>query len=109
MNQTISSFAIVRGRQDNFEPEPGKPGEEMPKITLYTRSECHLCDEAKAAMRRHFPNLVIDEVDVDTDPELIRLYGEEVPVGYLGETKVFKFHLDVKRLRRLLDEIEPQA
>ena len=81
----------------------------MPKITLYTRSECHLCDEAKAAMRRHFPNLAIDEVDVDTDPELIRQYGEEVPVGYLGGTKVFKFHLDVKRLRRLLGETDPKA
>ncbi|MCY3822423.1 MAG: glutaredoxin family protein [Nitrospinae bacterium] len=78
----------------------------MPKITLYTRSECHLCDEAKTTMMRHFPNLAIDEVDVDTDPELTRQYGEEVPVGYLGETKVFKYHLDVKRLRRLLDETE---
>ena len=81
----------------------------MRKITFYTRNECHLCHEAKAAIMRHFPNLAIEEVDVDTDPELIRLYGEEVPVVYLGETKVFKYHLDVKRLRRLLDETEPQA
>ena len=81
----------------------------MRKITLYTRNECHLCDEAKTAMMRHFPDLTIEEVDVDTDPELIRLYGEEVPVGYLGETKVFKYHLDVKRLRRLLDETDPKA
>lgn len=81
----------------------------MRKITLYTRNECHLCDEAKTAMMRHFPDLAIEEIDVDTDPELIRLYGEEVPVGYLGETKVFKYHLDVKRLRRLLHETDPLA
>ncbi|MCY4385114.1 MAG: glutaredoxin family protein [Nitrospinae bacterium] len=81
----------------------------MRNITFYTRNECHLCHEAKAAIMRHFPNLAIEEVDVDADPELIRLYGEEVPVGYLGETKVFKYHLDVNRLRRLLDETEPQA
>ena len=81
----------------------------MRKMTLYTRGECHLCDEAKAAVMRHFPNLAIEEVDVDTAPELIRLYGEEVPVGYLGETKVFKYHLDVKRLRRLLDETDSKA
>ncbi len=80
----------------------------MRKITFYTRSECHLCHEVKAAIMRHFPDLIIDEVDVDRDPELKRLYGEQVPVGYLGETKVFKFHLDVKRLRRLLDEPEPK-
>ena len=80
----------------------------MRKITFYTRSECYLCHEAKAAIMRHFPDLIIDEVDVDRDPELKRLYGEQVPIGYLGETKVFKFHLDVKRLRRLLDEPEPK-
>ena len=81
----------------------------MRKITLYTRRESHLCDEAKAAMMRHFPDLAIEEVDVDTDPELTRLYDEEVPVGYLGETKVFKYHLDAKRLHRLLDETDPKA
>jgi len=81
----------------------------MRKMTLYTRGECHLCDEAKAAVTRHFPGLAIEEVDVDTDPELVRLYGEEVPVGYLGETKVFKYHLDAKRLRRLLDEQKPKT
>ena len=81
----------------------------MPRITLYTRSECHLCDEAKAAMMQHFPDLAVEEVDVDTDPELTRQYGEEVPVGYLGETKLFKYHLDVKRLRRLLDEPKPNV
>ena len=81
----------------------------MRKMTLYTRGECHLCDEAKAAVMRHFPNLAIEEVDVDTAPELIRLYGEEVPVGYLGETKVFKYHLDIKRLRHLLDETDSKA
>ena len=81
----------------------------MRKITFYTRNECHLCHEAKAAIMRHFPELSIDEIDVDTDPHLARLYGEEVPVGFLGKTKVFKYHLDVKRLRRLLDETEPTA
>ena len=83
-------------------PDPEEAFRDMRKITLYTRSECHLCDEAKAAMRKHFPRLAIEEIDVDASPELTRLHGEEVPVGYLGETKAFKFHLDVERLRRLL-------
>ncbi len=76
----------------------------MPKITLYTRNECCLCDDAKEAMMHHFPDLVIEEVDVDTDPELARLYGEEVPVVFLGKTKVFKYHPDIERFRRLLEK-----
>lgn len=75
----------------------------MRKITLYTRGACCLCDEAKTALARHFPDLAIEEVDVDADPQLLCLHGEEVPVGYLGKTKVFKFRPDVRRLRRLLD------
>ena len=55
------------------------------------------------AIAKHFPDLMLDEVDVDTSPQLRRLHGDEVPVGYLGEIKVFKFHLDIPRLRRLLD------
>lgn len=76
----------------------------MRKITLYTRSACHLCEEAKAALRLRFPDLAVEEIDVDASPELARLHGEEVPVGYLGATKAFKFHLDAGRLRRLLAE-----
>ncbi len=76
---------------------------DMRKITFYTRGACHLCHEAKTALTQHFPDLAIDEIDVDADPELRRLYGDEVPVGYLGKTKVFKFRPDVRRLRRLLD------
>ncbi len=49
-------------------------------------------------------DLVIDEINVDANLELRRLHGDEVPVGYLGKRKVFKFHMDVHRLRRLLDE-----
>ena len=39
---------------------------------------------------------------MDSDPALKALYGEEVPVGFLGEEKAFKYHVDIRRLRRLL-------
>jgi len=69
---------------------------------LYTRRECHLCEEAKAQLRSQFRDLPIEEVDVDADPALAARYGEEVPVGFLGEMKAFKGRLDARRLRRLL-------
>jgi predicted thioredoxin/glutaredoxin len=41
-------------------------------------------------------------VDVDTDPELVRRYGLNVPVLLLDGTVVCKHRLDVDELRRLL-------
>ena len=52
------------------------------RLTVYSRSYCHLCDEMIAGLRElqarfHFD---FDVVDVDRDPALARRYGEDVPV-----------------------------
>jgi glutaredoxin len=74
-------------------------------VTLYTRVGCHLCDDAKAVLdevRRDRPfDLAV--VDVDTDPELVRLYGLEVPVITVDGRKAFKFRVDPDKLRAILD------
>jgi len=58
-------------------------------VTLFTREDCHLCDEAKAELQRigqAIPLNVI-EVDIASDPRLEREYGERIPViGVDGET-----------------------
>jgi len=46
----------------------------MRSVVLYTRSGCHLCDEARSAIlsvlgREPFS---FDEVDIDTDDDLVR-------------------------------------
>jgi hypothetical protein len=79
------------------EPKPS-PGE----LVLYTRADCHLCEEAKAEIRKRLGNIPIREVDVDADPALAEQYGEEVPVGFVGKVKAFKYRVDLRRLRRLL-------
>ena len=75
------------------------------QLTLYTRAECHLCEEAKrelAPLLREF-GLALEEVDVDTDPELKARFGDEVPVLFLDDRKVAKYRVDVSRLRRTLE------
>ena len=72
-------------------------------LILYTRAECHLCDEAKAEIRENFGAIPIEEIDVDSDPALAARFGEEVPVGFVGGEKAFKYHVDIRRLRRLLE------
>jgi glutaredoxin len=52
------------------------------QVTMYTRTGCHLCEEAwhlLLELGRRFP-LHLAKVDVDAEPELIRLHGERVPV-----------------------------
>ena len=55
-------------------------------VTLYTRTECSPCDKAKAdleSLQEQYPHRLV-EVDVDSDPALLKKYGEQVPVVEVG-------------------------
>lgn len=51
-------------------------------VTLYTRYDCHLCEDAAAMLQRlAWPlGLRVVTCDVDTDPALQGRYGDRVPV-----------------------------
>lgn len=77
----------------------------LPRVTLYTRAGCHLCDTAKEQLRRarRGAQFELEEVDIDSDPELQALYNEEVPVISINGRKAFKFFVNedefVKKLK----------
>jgi len=56
-------------------------------VTFYTRRGCHLCDDAKRVLQAVREKSAFDlaEIDIDTDPELVREYGWDVPVIEIGE------------------------
>src|SRR5437764_15434286 len=70
------------------------------EVTLYTRKDCHLCDEAKAAIRAavSLHRLPIDmrEVDVDTDPDLRARYSDDVPVILVNGVEAFRHRVRVE-------------
>jgi glutaredoxin len=75
-----------------------------PLVTLYTRAGCHLCDEAKQVIAdaRAHAEFDFEERDIDSDPALLRLYNEEVPVIAIDGRKAFKYRLDMREfLKRL--------
>ena len=43
-----------------------------------------------------------DEIDIDGDPELRRLYNEEVPVITINGRKAFKYKVDMNELLKKL-------
>jgi predicted thioredoxin/glutaredoxin len=55
-----------------------------------------------AALGRRLPLPPLEVVDVDSDPQLKRRYGLEVPVLLLDGTVVCRHRLDLKELTRLL-------
>lgn len=76
-----------------------------PGLTVMHRQDCDLCDEMLRELeslgrRISLPSLNV--VDVDSDPELARRYGLNVPVLLLDGTVVCKHRLDVEELQRLL-------
>jgi len=75
-----------------------KPPLSKPLVTLYTRRGCCLCDDAKAVLAAAHGRADFDyeEVDIDGDPELVRLYNDEVPVIAIDRVKAFKYRVDMK-------------
>jgi glutaredoxin len=76
----------------------------MPLVTFYTRRGCHLCDDAKrvVADARRRAEFDYQEVDIDGDPELVRLYNDEVPVIAINGVKAFKYRLTMDELLKKL-------
>ena len=75
-----------------------------PRVTLYTRSGCCLCDAAKSLLisARTRADFDYEERDIDADPELRRLYNDEVPVIAIDGKKAFKYRVDLAEFLRKL-------
>lgn len=66
------------------------------EVTLYTRRECPLCDEAKAALRA--AGLAANEVDIDRDPDLKLRYTDDVPVIMIDGKEAFRHRVTAEQL-----------
>ena len=75
-----------------------------PRVTLYSRPGCHLCDTAREVVARVCADLgeTYAEVSIDDDPALVERFGEEIPVTFVdGRQHVF-WRVDESRLRTAL-------
>jgi len=83
----------------------------MIALTIYTRPGCHLCDDMKAVIKRvaqASPQPVtLEEIDISSDPELERRYGEEIPVLLLANRKIAKYRIADRDLTRMLRGGQP--
>lgn len=70
-----------------------------PAARLYGRAWCHLCEEMARALRG--AGVAFEEVDVDSDARLEALYGEHVPVLFLGDAELCRHRLTPEALAKL--------
>jgi glutaredoxin len=82
----------------------GTMGGMDPRITLYSRAGCHLCDQAREVIERVCAEVGTSyaEVDVDADEELRARFTDEVPVTFVDGRQHDFWRVDEQRLRAAL-------
>jgi glutaredoxin len=77
------------------------------KVEIYSRPGCHLCDEAKEVIERVGRRVAFSlrVINIETDPELEKRYGEEIPVVFVNGMPAFRYRVDEaefeKKVKRL--------
>jgi len=71
-----------------------------PQVLLFTRTGCHLCEEAEELLVRHGLAPLI--IDVDADPQLREKYDTCVPVVVIDGKERFRGQVNEVLLKRLL-------
>ena len=73
-----------------------------PHVIVYSRPGCHLCDEAKHAIRSAgVDNLfTLEEINIESDPELLRKYKYDIPVITIDGREAFRHRVDARQFRK---------
>src|SRR5262245_45715219 len=73
-------------------------------VVLYTRKGCHLCATAWEELRywQERYRFVLEQVDIDTDPSLMTLYDNPVPVVAINDKVRVRGQVNRVLLERLL-------
>lgn len=75
-----------------------------PRVTLYGRPGCHLCEVAREVIERVCAEVgeEYEEISIDDDPRLVQEYGEEIPVTLVDGRRHDFWRVDEQRLRTAL-------
>jgi hypothetical protein len=69
------------------------------EVVLYGRPGCHLCDEARAVIRRVAAThpFTLRERNIEESDELLRAYLERIPVVCIDGVEAFELFVDERR------------
>ncbi len=65
-------------------------------VEVYGKPECHLCDEAKAQLRRlqRRHGFALREVDISADARLLAEYGTRIPLVWINGRLACKYRVE---------------
>jgi glutaredoxin len=74
------------------------------RVTLLSKTGCHLCDEARAVVERVTGELGVpwEEIDITTDDELYGRWSEQIPVTLVDGELHGVWAVSEERLRAAL-------
>jgi glutaredoxin len=66
------------------------------RVIIYSRPECHLCDEAKAAIENSncSEHYTLEEVNIESDEGLLKKYKYDIPVVLIDGEEAFRHRVD---------------
>ncbi|OGO42357.1 MAG: hypothetical protein A2Z04_05215 [Chloroflexi bacterium RBG_16_57_9] len=75
------------------------------RVRLYSRPECHLCEDAKTILNRLQPEFgfSIEEIDISRDAALMDRYGEKIPVIVFENGREVVAPVSEYRVRKVLE------
>jgi glutaredoxin len=76
----------------------------MTTVTLYTKPDCCLCDEALEVIERvrREHRFTLEKVDITNDPSLLDRHAERIPVVVVNGVEAFLYRVDEQALRRMV-------
>ena len=81
------------------------------KVVIYSRPDCHLCEEMKSEIARADCGelYLLKEIDIESDPELLRQYQYDIPVLTIDDVEAFRHRLVAEEFRAKIIAAYPRS
>jgi len=76
-------------------------------IEVMTKTDCCLCDDAKAIIEQVIAEIPAElkMIDIESDPELFERYKEKIPVVLINGEESFVYKVHPVTLRKKLEKL----
>ena len=80
-----------------------------PRVVIYSRPGCHLCEEAKKVIEGsgYRGEYTLEEINIESDAELLRRYRYDIPVITINGEEAFRHRVTGDEFREKLKQAAP--